>query len=77
MFQQEEIHVLAYIKKESLRRKSPSEIFTALQYVDPNYSFVFITVNRWVQKFKSERYKLLLMHNSGRPRSATQGSLWL
>ena len=46
---------------------------TALQDVDPNCSFGFSTFCRWVQKFKSESFELWLMHNSGRPRSATDG----
>ena len=50
-----------------------SEILTALQDVDQNCPFGFSTVCRWVQKFKSGRSKLLLKHNSGRPRSATDG----
>ena len=42
VLQQEE--VLAYIKIDSLQRKSASEILTALQDVDPNCSFGFSTV---------------------------------
>lgn len=65
--------ILAYIKIESLRGKSASDILTALQEVDPNCSFGYSTVCRWVQKFKSGRSELSLKHNSGRPRSATDG----
>ena len=48
-----------------------SEMLTALQDVDPICSFGLSTVCRWVQRFKSGRSELLLKHNPGRARSAT------
>ena len=68
--QREEI--LAYIKIESFAWKEPVRNFDFFD-VDPNYSFGFSTICRWMQKFNSGGSELLLKHNSGRPRSATDG----
>ena len=56
---------------KNLRGKTASENLTALQDVDPNCSFGFSTVCRWVQKFKSGTCELSFKHYSARPRSAT------
>lgn len=63
----------AYIKIETLRGKSASEIHSALQEVCGSHCLHFSNIFRWVQRFNQGTTSTNDEHRSGRPATVTDG----
>lgn len=63
--------IYAYIKIESRRGKKATEIFNALQEVDPTCAVAFSTICRWVKDFNNGRQESYKKPSSGRPVTVT------
>ena len=63
--------IYAYIKIESRHGKKATEIFNALQEVDPTCAVGFSTICRWVRDFNNGCQESYKKPSSGRPVTVT------